>query len=1568
MRKLLPILAFAALLGFPFVAYATPTSWDFASGILQPFISQATALIKGDHFQATSTTQASVLPLASTTVTSANTLCLSTDCRTVWPSGGSGGGLSTTTPWNIGDLVQVVSNGVVRSIATSTLGLFSSLFTFQASTTASIPSTAIPRLTVNKLSDTISVKDFGAKGDGITDDTAAIQAALNYASTTLNNMGTVYFPAGTYNVSATLLANSSGLLDSGAVIKATASMVDLLDVGNGISATALGNGDPGAPNPNVYKIVWQGGTLDGQDKVTGAVFHDFSPIFGATVRDIKVYNAPLYAFDNEAQGSQYSLLDVERSLGTVTPAGSCGIYNHSSDNHYTDINVGYGVTGICGAGAGGYFENVHIYDHNLDLQVGIADSVAQDSWKNIEIDKPQFYGVYDTGTMNSYDGVKCNLKPPLTTSTSVCMYFVASPFAQRTHSVTNVSVNGDPSATFKQDIVATSTVLLHLSDVFDTNVDNTTFVGYNNFATGTAAFPGYAYSAATTTGMFLNAVGDLGFSVLGTKILDLLTGTSTFTSNLSVPQLAISGLASGCAQIGTGGYLTSTGSACGSGGGAVSSVSNSDSTLTISPTTGAVVASLNLANPNTWTGLQTFGAAASTTELSASGQIFGTANGVGSASAPSYSFSNNPNYGIYQTGTSIGFTINGTLRASVGSAGVSDAAANSPRMANSTSFSTTVPVFLPNQSDTTTGFSAGVSGNLDTILGGIETSRWTPTGYGIGTSTPGALFGLGGSALIGGNLTATGTLSLLPLATAAGSFLAVDPSGKVIATTTPSGGGTNYFTNSGAFTYLSTGTNLGVGSTTPYKTLGVSGGFAFDGTANSVIGAVPSITLPIALTSSMVSVATSTQTTQAALTISNDYEGSVTNNVRGLESEVIWGPNATANNTTNNLVNGGGLRNTYETANNSIGFNVLQAASIVGSFQSTGTLASTTNASLFYAGQIGPSQLTAGNTVKNYYSYRAEPGTTPAGTITNYAGLAINQPVIATNNTEVMIGTSTNPVGNFGFYQYPGDTYTNTLAGNLGVGTTSPVDLLTVSGTGNSTAIFNTSAANSAVYEQYQRQSSNFGFLGIENSTGSSFTTNGLANAFVMRSANSIELITNGNSALNGLTVATTGFVGIGTTTPAAALSIVGGLFASTTATSTFFGGGINLVTATGNTGCFAINGVCISGGSTYTAGTGLTLTTGAFSVNTSQNISTLSNLTSNGLIKTSGSTGALSIAAAGTDYQAPISLTTTGSSGAATFIGNVLNIPNYTGGGSASTTLLSDINNWSGLQKFNANATTSELTATGNNWLSLTRNTYTLLGTTTPVESINSNFASFVSVNNGFAGQMSSVPSALSSTEAVLGIAGSGSGNSGDTGIGIMGYVSDNVASQDDGAIGVEGSVIAGASAGTAADIAISASVTGAGASKQYGFYSQGAPNYFQLNTGIGTSTPWGMLSVAGTGSATVPLFVVSSTTASLRPNFEIDPTGHIITSGPKPAISGGTSTVVGNDNNGTVTVIGTLLTSVTITFSTAWATAPDCTMSDNSTGITADITSISTTQVVFGFSTGINSGTVWYQCVGHQ
>src|SRR5882672_5748115 len=64
---------------------------------------------------------------------------------------------------------------------------------------------AVPRTIQSRLGDIISVKDFGALGDGVTDATMAIQAAINMARTL---GGSVWFPPGTYLISNTLTVYS----------------------------------------------------------------------------------------------------------------------------------------------------------------------------------------------------------------------------------------------------------------------------------------------------------------------------------------------------------------------------------------------------------------------------------------------------------------------------------------------------------------------------------------------------------------------------------------------------------------------------------------------------------------------------------------------------------------------------------------------------------------------------------------------------------------------------------------------------------------------------------------------------------------------------------------------------------------------------------------------------------------------------------------------------------------------------------------------------------------------------------------------------------------------------------------------------------------------------------------------------------------------------------------------------------------------------------------------------------------------------------------------------------------
>jgi hypothetical protein len=108
----------------------------------------------------------------------------------------SGTTVTLLTPATVGDRVALegfTQSAILEALVALAASNGSSLVGHIATGTG-----AVARTVQTKLRDTVSVKDFGAVGDGVTNDTLAIQAAFNSGAVA------IYFPAGRYIVTANL--------------------------------------------------------------------------------------------------------------------------------------------------------------------------------------------------------------------------------------------------------------------------------------------------------------------------------------------------------------------------------------------------------------------------------------------------------------------------------------------------------------------------------------------------------------------------------------------------------------------------------------------------------------------------------------------------------------------------------------------------------------------------------------------------------------------------------------------------------------------------------------------------------------------------------------------------------------------------------------------------------------------------------------------------------------------------------------------------------------------------------------------------------------------------------------------------------------------------------------------------------------------------------------------------------------------------------------------------------------------------------------------------------------------
>jgi hypothetical protein len=174
---------------------------------------------------------------------------------------------------------------------------------------------AVERTVQSVLRESVSVKDFGAVGDGSTDDTTAINAALD-ASTS------VYFPAGTYIISAALtpLANTtiSGAGMYATVVKVAASAAAT------ISAISLSN---------VGNLTFRDFTIDGNKAArSGSATGNNITVLSSNNKflNIKCINAPNAGFI--VDGQTYTA-DLNEFRGCVISSnGGVGLSQHTARN------------------------------------------------------------------------------------------------------------------------------------------------------------------------------------------------------------------------------------------------------------------------------------------------------------------------------------------------------------------------------------------------------------------------------------------------------------------------------------------------------------------------------------------------------------------------------------------------------------------------------------------------------------------------------------------------------------------------------------------------------------------------------------------------------------------------------------------------------------------------------------------------------------------------------------------------------------------------------------------------------------------------------------------------------------------------------------------------------------------------------------------------------------------------------------------------------------------------------------------------------------------------------------
>lgn len=192
------------------------------------------------------------------------------------------------------------------------------------------PGTSATQRTVQaKLRDVVSVKDFGAVGDAVTDDTAAIQAAINYLEQQSGRGGIAFVPRGQYlctnkiRIGSFVTLRGENDYSSSLFWNSTYTSGNCIELGPNQSGTGNPNYVFGARLENLY-LIGQNvdrGALAAMVYTQGA--HQFSGLFNVWINNFR--NVGVYYDQGLGGPACFQLYGVELQGAATAPASGTTI-------------------------------------------------------------------------------------------------------------------------------------------------------------------------------------------------------------------------------------------------------------------------------------------------------------------------------------------------------------------------------------------------------------------------------------------------------------------------------------------------------------------------------------------------------------------------------------------------------------------------------------------------------------------------------------------------------------------------------------------------------------------------------------------------------------------------------------------------------------------------------------------------------------------------------------------------------------------------------------------------------------------------------------------------------------------------------------------------------------------------------------------------------------------------------------------------------------------------------------------------------------------------------------------